>query len=149
MAEEGSRVPAQITLFGFEPTTADVAVVRRSRGWRWRHALLALGLCWVLVPVVIFIPPHIPWAAGAFILGIVLAYRRATEEYTLTHLEGTCPKCGHAQTLEKPTKLKRPHPLSCGGCHNDLQLRVEAEAAPSAADADAEVDADAGSHRVA
>ncbi len=127
MAEErqAAKVPAKIELFGFEPTPADVAVAYRAPGWRSSRALLYLAVCWALVPVVAIIPPHIPWAATAFIAGIVLSVRKAREEYTLLHLEGSCPKCGARQEIEKPTRLNRPHSLTCPGCHHDLQLRVE------------------------
>lgn len=125
----GTRVPARIELFGFESTPADVAVVPRTPGWRASRALLYLAVSWALVPVVGLVPPHIPWAATAFIAGIVLAVRKATESHTLVSLQGTCPKCGAAQTIDKPTKLKQPHALTCPECHHDLQLRVDAGAA--------------------
>ncbi len=119
-------------MFGFPDREARVHVAARSGGWRAGHALLWLGLCWALVPIVVFIPPHVPWAAGAFLTGIYMAHRKATEAYTLLDLHGECPKCGAPQVIESAVKLKRPHPLTCERCHQDLLLRTDPDPASEA-----------------
>jgi hypothetical protein len=117
--------PARLALFGFPATPALVRVVPRPRAWRLTHGLLALMGCWVLMPVVVFVPPHVPWVLGAFFTGVYLARRRFTEHYTIQRMEGTCPKCGAVRLITKPTRLSSPLSLSCPQCHQDINLEVD------------------------
>lgn len=119
------RPPARLTLFGFPATPAQVELLPRQRSWRLTHGLLALIGCWVLMPIVVFIPPHVPWVLGAFFTGIYLAQRRFTEHYTLQRMDGTCPKCGASRSITKPTRLSLPLSLSCPNCHQDISLEVD------------------------
>lgn len=125
MSQNGTEVPARIALFGFDSTHTDARVVYRPHSWRVSHGLFWLLGCWALVPVVVFVPPHFPWALAAFFTGPVMAYRRFTEHYTLLGMRGECPRCGAAIKVEKPTRLSQPHSLHCDKCHNDLQLVIE------------------------
>ena len=121
--------PASIELFGHRPTLARVRLIPRSPVWRAGHALLALGICWGAILVVMWVPPHIPWILTAFALGILFAVKYARERYTLVELEGTCPRCGAPQTITRPTRFGDPHRLHCAHCHQLLLVRAEAPAA--------------------
>lgn len=120
-------LPAQIELFGFAPTTARIEVIARSRGWRVSRTLIALLIAWGAIPIVFWLPPHFPWVLGAFGVGIYLAWKYLTQYQTMLSLQGSCPKCGAALSIDKPASLRTPHKLSCADCHNDLYLEVVLE----------------------
>lgn len=140
-AESMHRPPARITLFGFSPTAADVAVVHRPRSWRATRALLSVGIAVGIAPVVGLLPPHVPWVVLALAVGAYLAGKRWSERYTLHSLAGRCPKCGHELASDSPTKLGRPHTLSCTGCRHELLLEVDVDAIPEATSSAASRDA--------
>lgn len=129
-AQAALHVPAQLTLFGFTPTAADVQVIARPGSSRVMRAVLWLGICWAMIPLVLFIPPHVPWVVAAFGAGIYFARKRLTERYTLTSFDGVCPKCGHMQQVRSGASLKTPFPIICESCLNELLLEVDVEAAP-------------------
>lgn len=128
MSDTGTEVPARITLFGFEPTPAEARVVHRPRRWRLTRGLLWWLGCWVIAPIVVFVPPHVPWVLAAFLAGPILGYRRFTEHYTLLEMKGTCPNCGEPLKVEKPTRFAVPYSVHCDHCHNDLQLHADLDA---------------------
>lgn len=121
------KIPAQIELFGFASTPAHVEVISRAPSWRVSRALLSLAVAWGTIPVVFWLPPHLPWVLGAFVLGIYFAWKYFTQHHTMTVLEGKCPKCAAPQALEKPVRFHTPYKLSCAGCHHDLYLVAEVE----------------------
>lgn len=117
---------ARITLFGFAATPARVRVAARPRSWRLTRALfIALGTLGI-TPLVALVPPHIPWAVLSLGTGSVLVVRRLRERTTLLAMEGRCPRCAAAQTLEEPVRLTGRHRFPCPGCHHELELEVEA-----------------------
>jgi hypothetical protein len=122
-----SSPPAEIELFGFRPTAARVRVVHRSSGWRLGHAALYLLLCWGAILLVMWVPPHIPWALAAFLLGIFFAVKYIRERYTLLELDGTCPRCAAPVRQDQPGRLGLPHRLYCSNCHQPLLLRVHVD----------------------
>lgn len=132
MSEEETgilRVPAQATLFGFEPTPAELVLLPRSRRWRTTGALRLGAIGVVLAPVVAILPPHAPWALGALALGGILARRRYRERFTVQGVEGVCPRC-QARLNAQPGRLKDPHPVPCEGCHNEVAVRPDDGALP-------------------
>jgi hypothetical protein len=118
------RPPAMLETFGFQDTRCDVELMARSQSWRMTRALLSILVCWGLLPVVALLPPHFPWAIGAFIAGIVLAQRRLTERYTLRAASGCCPKCQAPIVVSNAGRLRRPQPVQCESCAQDLVLHV-------------------------
>jgi hypothetical protein len=86
---------------------------------------MLLGL--LVAPVVVLIPPHVPWALGALATGGFLARRRWLERFTVLDVAGSCPRCG------KPVKatrgrLRSPHPVLCESCHFEGSVEVPPEA---------------------
>jgi hypothetical protein len=122
--EEIERLPARLTLRaqGSKPAELEVRGVP-ARKRRTRALGYLLG-CWILIPIVAFIPPHIPWVLAAFFLGIYFFYRNWTGEYVVEHFEGHCPRCDNLLTIEKGTKLKLPHKMICNECHFEPTLEV-------------------------
>lgn len=121
----GISVPAQVTLFGFDPVRADARIEARSTGWRARRASIALAAGLIAAPAVALIPPHAPWALGALGMGLLTAVRRWAEEHTLHSLEGACPRCEERIAISRPVRLRRPHAVSCPGCRYELAVTVE------------------------
>ncbi len=117
--------PAHTQLFGFKPTPARVEVIARPTSWRASHALVSLAIGWGLIPVVMFVPPHVPWVLAGFFGGIYFAIHYWRERYTLVALETTCPKCGSPLRQEKPTRLALPHRLHCDSCQQNPILEVD------------------------
>lgn len=100
-------------------------MVPRSTGWRLGHVGMAILIGWGLIPLVMWVPPHIPWILGAFSVGLYFAIRFARERYTLLELEGICPSCSTPQRIAKPLRLGIPHRIHCPSCQQQLLLRVE------------------------
>lgn len=117
---------ARITLFGFDPTSARVHLLPRSKAWRLRGVIPIVLVMLVLVPMVGVIPPHAPWVLAVVVGGTLLARRRWKWHYTLTAVDGTCPRCG-AELHVRPGRLRHPHTLSCDACRNDIVLEVPPE----------------------
>jgi len=132
-ASNGTKQPpeAEVTgtatavLFGFPPSDVAVRIRPNPMSWRASGAAQRLGGALVAAPLLALVPPHAPWAIGALVAGGVLARRRWAETHTLRSVEGPCPKCGGLLSV-RPTRLKRPHPLECEGCHHVSSLRVPA-----------------------
>ncbi|HET7321393.1 MAG TPA: hypothetical protein VFI96_02785 [Longimicrobiaceae bacterium] len=119
------RAPAELTLRAHEPTPADLEVVDVPRKKRVSRAFMYLIGFWILMPIVAFIPPHIPWIVLAFFFGIYFFWKNWTGEYIVYHFDGRCPRCGHELTIEPGTKLKFPHTMNCPECHFDPVLRLK------------------------
>lgn len=128
-ADEGVRVPARLSIFGYDPAVVDLVVVPRSRRWRMLGAARTMGIALVLTPVAALVPPHAPWALGVLGVGAILARRRWQERYTVVGVEGVCPKCG-ADLEVGVGRLRDPHPLPCESCHHEGSAQVEAGALP-------------------
>jgi hypothetical protein len=118
VSERAGRIEA----FGFEATIARVDVIERPPSWRITRALLSALIGLGAAPVVMFVPPHVPWALGSIVLGGWFARRFAMETRTLVSLEGVCPKCGAELRVSKPIPLRRPHELSCSTCLQGLLI---------------------------
>lgn len=126
-----AKVPnARITLFGFEPEPAELEVLPRSRGWRARRALAALGVTAVGAPLAFAIPPHAPWGVGALAAGCAVAYRRWSETHTVERMQGRCPSCGAPLALPAGVRLHSPHKLHCEGCNHEPLLVADPPPAP-------------------
>ncbi len=115
----------RVTLFGHEPTTAQVSLVARTARWRMTRAFFAGGTGIALAPLVGLVPPHVPWALAAVGVGMFLARRRLREHYTLNSVEALCPRCGAELSLARPAALRTPHIMPCDACHYEPVLRVD------------------------
>jgi hypothetical protein len=124
-------VPIWLTLFGAPPTSGVATVVSQARSTRFRRALTALLLCWVLACVVIFVPPHLPWVAASVITGVVLFVRRLREDVRLLRLCGTCPRCGRSHEHAIGGRFRSGRTIVCPHCHNQLTLHIDPPAARS------------------
>lgn len=122
--ESTRRLPSHVELFGFASTPARLEVVQRSRLERRVRAVLALLGCWALIPVVGIIPPHIEWAATAFIGGIFLARRYWRAEFVAVSFEGACPRCASPLAMKPGTLVSVPHTITCYECHSEPWLEL-------------------------
>jgi hypothetical protein len=116
---------ARLVLAGHAPTPARVQVRPRPRKQRMTRALTLLVVFWALVPLVFFIPPHLPWALGAFAAGIYFALRSLRGEYVVDALSGACPRCGEPLEVAPGTLVKLPYTVTCYGCHHEPALQVD------------------------
>jgi hypothetical protein len=114
--------PVWLTYPGPEVTEARAVIIERSPQWRKTGALKQLAV-WLLIPIVVFIPPHFPWPLLLLAVGGMRAWGRWNEERTLVSLHGVCPKCGTEQDFTETGRMKRPHTVNCRSCR--WELRVE------------------------
>jgi hypothetical protein len=117
------EVPARLVFANGEWTEARARVIERTAAWRRSSALMQLGW-WLLVPVVFWIPPHIPWVLTVLAIGAVRALNRFREYRTLVSLRGPCPKCGTEQEFRELGRMKRPHAVHCAHCRWELRADV-------------------------
>jgi hypothetical protein len=110
-----NRAPARVELF-YRPLPGRVL---RTIGW--------LVLCWGAIPFLLWLPPHYPWVAGAFLAGIYLAHRSITGRYTVSSFAGICPRCGSPLSLGVDRTIDLPHTLTCFRCHFEPRLEISAE----------------------
>jgi hypothetical protein len=75
-------------------------------------------------PLVVLVPPHIPWAVGAVVVGLYMAYRRWTGEFIVHALEATCPSCGSPLTMKPDQFVRLPHTVPCFNCHQEPELQL-------------------------
>ena len=118
------RIEGEAVLFGFPNTKAVLTIRPRPASWRASGAALRMAGFTVMAGMVAIVPPHAPWIIGALVTGGVLARRRWIERYTLESVNGTCPKCG-AELKVKPSRLRKPHPVMCEGCHFECSLTFD------------------------
>ena len=116
-------VPARLSLAG-AAAPAVVTVVERTPRWRTVGAIQRLALWWILLPVVVWIPPHFPWVLLVLVLGAVQAYRRYHEHQTMVGLHGTCPKCGTEQDFSDHGPLRAQRKVTCAHCRWELRLEI-------------------------
>lgn len=128
--EQVPEVAARLVFASGEWTEARARVIERGPAWRRSSALANLSL-WLLIPLVFFIPPHIPWVLLVFFLGGFRAFNRFREYRTLLSLRGTCPKCGTEQEFSELGRMKHPHVVRCAHCQWDLRLEAPLAGAAS------------------
>jgi hypothetical protein len=116
--------PAYVTLRAHTPAPARVELVYRRAWGRLFRAVLSIVVCWGAIPFVMWIPPHYPWVATAFIAGAFLAHRNWTGRYRIRSFAGICPRCGSPLSLGVDRTVDLPHTLTCYNCHFEPQLEV-------------------------
>jgi len=82
-----------------------------------------MAVALLVAPVVVLVPPHVPWALGALASGGFLARRRWLERFTVLDVEGTCPRCGTPVKAARG-RLRTPHPVLCEACHFEGSVEV-------------------------
>ncbi len=117
------EVPARLVFAGGQWTQARAQVVERTAAWRRSSALAQLAW-WLLVPVVVWLPPHIPWVLLVLGIGGYRALNRYREHRTLVSLHGACPKCGTEQAFTELGRMKQPHVVHCASCQWELRVDV-------------------------
>lgn len=122
------EIRGTLATFGHDPTEVAAQVLPRSVRWRAVRAGAFLAGGVLSAPVVAVFPPHVAWALGAVVTGIVFATRKWAERFSLLALEGTCPRCGAAVQLSGPMRLRNPWSLSCEACHHGAVLTFPEEA---------------------
>lgn len=122
-AEQIAEVPARLVFAGGEWSQARARVIERTASWRRSGALVQLGI-WLLVPVVMWIPPHAPWVLLVLAVGAVRAANRFREFRTLLSLRGVCPKCGTEQDFRELGRMRQPHTVHCASCRWELHVDV-------------------------
>jgi hypothetical protein len=131
-----AEVPVQLRFSSTEPARGYARIVERSRRWRTTGALRQLAIWWGLALLVVWIPPHLPWALIALSVGAIRAYGRYSEERTLVSLRGPCPKCGNEQEFAAGVPLKDTHTVTCAACQWELKVDVPRSPATGARSAD-------------
>ena len=122
MSQE-ERVPATLTAFGAPPVAATATVISQTQAERLTRALGALGACWGLGLVALFIPvAHFILVPTLFTVGIVAAVRRGREARRLVNVRGTCPRCGVERQFEVGGRFGAERTFDCPECHNILRV---------------------------
>jgi hypothetical protein len=124
------EIPATLTAFGASPAPATATVQSQAPGERAARTAAALGACWGLALVSVFIPvAHFILVPTFFIAGIVLAVVRMREDARLLGVRGTCPRCGQEQDFDAGGRFTPSRTLDCSKCHNTLTLTADPSAA--------------------
>ena len=123
---------ACVTLRAHPPAPARIELVRRPLAVRLSRALAVLLCCWGLLPLVVWVPPHYPWALLFFAGGAWLAWRQWAGRYRVSYFAGLCPRCGAPVSMGVDRYISLPHLLTCYRCHFEplLEVRFVATAAP-------------------
>src|SRR3954469_8758170 len=117
------EVPARLVFLGGAGTGALARVVERSKAWRRSQIMKDLALL-LLIPLVVFIPPHFPWPIIVLFVALMRAFNHSREHRTLLSLTGPCPKCGTEQSYRELGRMGNPHKVTCASCRWDLQVDV-------------------------
>ncbi len=119
---------ARLILPGRPAGTARTQLTHRSLQQRALQGLGAwLGL-WALAPLVMFVPPHLPWVLAALVLGLYFGIRYWRGEYVVRAFDGACPNCGEPLELKKGSHIRIPYRIDCFNCHRSAQLVLDQEA---------------------
>ena len=125
------EIPATLTAFGAAPAPATATVLSQPPGERLARTAAALGVCWGLALVSLFIPlAHFILVPTFFIAGIAVAGARAREVTRLLGVHGVCPRCGQAQDFEAGGRFTPSRSLDCPKCHTTLTLTADPGATP-------------------
>ena len=126
---ERLTIEGEAILFGFPSTKAILTVQPRPKSWRASGAAARMGVGVLMAGIMAIVPPHAPWIMGWLVIGAIMARRRWTERYTLQGVTAKCPKC-EADLSLSPSRLRRPHPVSCEACHFESRLTFPEAALP-------------------
>jgi hypothetical protein len=126
------EIPATLTAFGAPPAPATATILSQAPGERLARTAAALGACWGLALVSVFIPvAHFVLVPTFFVAGIAVAVARAREATRLLAVRGACPRCAREQEFPAGGRLTPGRTLDCPACHNTLTLTADPAAAGS------------------
>jgi len=117
------EVPARLVFMGGKAAESRARVVERSRAWRRSQVTKDLAIL-LLIPIVVFIPPHFPWPVVVTVIALLRAFNHSREHRTLLSLRGPCPKCGAEQEFRELGRMGNPHRVTCASCRWDLFVDV-------------------------
>ena len=86
---------------------------------------MVAGLTLIVAALVALIPPHAPWAVAALGIGATITRRRWLERHTVRSMSGDCPRCATPLSVDRPTRLRHPHAISCETCHHEPLLTLD------------------------
>jgi hypothetical protein len=117
------EVPGRLVFMGGESSQVSARVVERSAAWRRSQVIKDLLLL-LLIPIVVWIPPHFPWPIVVLAVVFIRAFGHVREHRTLLSLRGPCPKCGAEQNFTELGRMGNPHKVTCAECKWDSFLEV-------------------------
>jgi hypothetical protein len=117
------EVPARLAFMGGQTSQGWARVLQRTPAWR-RSQIIKDLLLLLLVPVVVFIPPHVPWPLVVIAVACIRAFNHSREYRTLKSLRGPCPKCDFDQEYRELGRMGNPHKVQCANCRWDLYVEV-------------------------
>ena len=122
----------QTVLISFKDTVRDgqLFFTAFTRNDRIKRAVLALVICLALgIPLIFPIIPilHIFLAAGLFIAGPVLFYKRLHQHDAKEKVTGACPNCAHDISIELEANEQLPLWKYCPQCNESLQISAKAD----------------------
>jgi len=123
VASSVPEVPARLVFMGGQASEGRARVVERSKAWRRSQVMKDLALL-LLIPVVVFIPPHFPWPLVVLAISLLRAFNHSREHRTLLSLRGPCPKCGTDQEYRELGRMGNPHKVTCASCRWDVFVEV-------------------------
>ncbi|HKJ93391.1 MAG TPA: hypothetical protein VJ957_09485 [Longimicrobiales bacterium] len=119
---------ARLILPGRPDGTARTQLTHRTLRQRVLQGLGAWLGFWILAPLVVFVPPHLPWALAAVILGLYFGVRYWRGEYVVRSFEGACPSCGEPLELKAGSHIRMPYTMDCFHCHRSSTLVLDGDA---------------------
>jgi hypothetical protein len=117
------EVPARLAFMGGQTSEGWARVLERTAAWR-RSQIIRDLLLLLLIPVVVFIPPHIPWPLVVIVVVVIRVSGHVREYRTLKSLRGPCPKCGADQQYKELGRMGNPHKVQCASCRWDLYVEI-------------------------
>jgi hypothetical protein len=115
------------------PTNGTLALSRYDRQGRLTRALKILGIFWLSAAgfFLTFIPAfHLLSALVLLILGPVFAYKRYNTGFINEKVQGHCPVCTQAITLDLETDDHLPKWTYCSLCKAPIQIVVDESPKP-------------------
>lgn len=117
------EVAASFEYLGRPSTPASARVLARAPRERALRAVRALGTCWGLAVVAVFIPVlHFLLVPSLLLAGPLVAMTLHGERATVVEARGACPACAHEQTVALGRAAKPRIEFRCEQCGRALAL---------------------------
>ncbi len=106
-----------------DTTTGTLNFIVYSKQQRMARGLAALGICWGLAAVTLFIPiAHFVLVPGFLIAGPVAGFMRYRLAETLEEVTGECPTCHEQVTIPVEANDRFPKWTYCSARNDPIQL---------------------------
>ena len=113
----------QLTGYSATPSTATATIRAFDKPERTKRALKGLGTFWAAAIGSVFIPvAHFLLVPSFALYGIYTCFERLRAEQIAVVVEGTCPDCGKAQTLDTGGRWRVPRNVACRFCQRSLRI---------------------------